>query len=74
MPQNSLRDRPTNAFTKEERDAYADNGGLMGKFGFKIKNKPKNKPDPAIAPQNRGRGRPRKRQPNKNDGPSLTTT
>ena len=74
MPQNSLRDRPTNAFTKEEWYAYAGNGGLMGKFGFNIKNKPKNKPDPAIAPQNRGRGRPRKRQPNKNDGPSLTTT
>ena len=73
MPQNSLRGRPTDEFTKDEWDAYAGNGGLMGKFGFKINKKPKNKPDPAIAPQNRGRGRPQKRQPNQNNVPSLTT-
>ena len=73
MPRNSLQGCPTAAFTKDGGDAYAGNGGSMGKFGFKMKKNPKKKPAPSIALQKGGRGWPRKRQPNQNDGLSLTT-
>ena len=71
MSRNSTRGRPTTAFAKDKWDAYAGNGGLMGKFGFKLNKKPKKKPAPVVTPQKRGKGRPQKREPNKNDGPSL---
>ena len=41
MPWKSLQGHPTAAFTRDELGTYAGNGGLMGKFGFKMKKKPK---------------------------------
>ena len=63
----------TAAFTKDKRDTYAGNGVLMGNFGFKLKKNPKKKTAPNVSLKKQGRGWPRKIQPNKNDGPSLTT-